>query len=987
MTGRRGTVRWGRRILAPALTLVSLTAAAEAQLVGAKVVAGQATITATAQSALIQVQSPKAVITYSSFSIPQNYSVTVQELNATSVLLNKVLGGGVSYLLGSLTANGQVWIVNPAGIVTGSGATINAAGLLLSTIGIGTANFLAGNYSFDQPGAPGAAIANGGTITATDGYAVLAGGQVSNTGVIAASLGSVVLAGGAKTYAVDFSGDRLLSFAISTPVAQANGTLVSNTGTIGADGGTVLLTAASAKSVLDNVINTSGIIEATSVATVDGKIVLTASGGGTEVSGTLDASGRGAGQTGGEVDVLGQSVTLASGATVDVSGDSGGGTALIGGNFHGSGPQQNAASTTVAQGALIDADAISAGNGGNVAVWSNGSTVFSGAITAQGGAEGGNGGYVETSGATLSIAGTVTTLAQNGAAGTWLLDPADLSICNSGCTISPGTITAALSSSEVIIEATTDDTELAGGSSASLGSSSGNILVSDPIVYSSPNQFSLLAEGNITVNANIINSGTGNINLIAGWDGVTGLTGGSFSLAALAADPGSYIHNGGVITVAPTAMVSSLGGGTGFAAYNIIADPLLTDDTDEVYVDASGALCDADCPSGNDPPAFERIADGYDPLAPGTPRDSWGVSYTGAITGNAEGDPTQGGDVNETTTFMTFAGSTGTIINTTMDGALSLTQNFILNNNVLTINETVTNLTESPLTVMFQRDVDWDVAPTEYVEITTIPGVGSDGPADLGGGIKINVGTLGTGDSGTKSFSYYYAISQTGQSELQLDSELAGAGAGFIVSTDSSDGLPCATCGIDSAAIAVNNSGDVTQASFYGFENSDPAVPYTYTAIEVVPGGGGAGESSSGPSGTSGSPITYLIAPPPPPPPPPILVTPPAGGGGPPAPPPPPGGSGSTAGGLDDGGTALFGSGGSGTPPEPFSEPPPPFHPAPNPTPVPQTSDASIGGIGGNLYASHPTFVRHLGQVNGITTQWSSDGNWANYWAAGFLIR
>ncbi len=555
MTGRNLAYR-AARILAPAISLAFMTAGAEAQLVKGQVISGQASITMTAQSALIQQTSPKAIITWGAFSIPQNYSVVFQQPSASAIALNRVLGGSPSYLLGSLSANGQVWLINPAGIVTGAGAQLSAAGLLLSTIGISNSNFLGGNYVFDQPGADGAAVLNHGNIVASGGYAILAGEQVANDGVIRAALGSVVLAG-AKTFTVDFSGDRLLSFAIAAPVDQANGALVSNSGTIAADGGTVLLTAASAKSVLDNVINTSGIVEATSVASVDGKIVLMASGGGTQVSGTLDASGKQAGQTGGEVDVLGDAVTLASGAKIDVSGDAGGGTALIGGNFHGAGPQANAQTTTVSQGSLIVADAISTGDGGRVAVWSDDSTEFDGTITARGGAEGGDGGFVETSGHALTVDGSVTTLAQNGTSGTWLLDPADFTICASGCTISPDTIIAALGSTEVIVEATIGNGEIAGGSSAALGSSTGNIVVSDPIIYSSANQLSLLAEGNIAVNASIENSGTGALNFISGWDGITGLSGSSFSLAAVLTNPTSYGRNGGSITDATSVTVAS----------------------------------------------------------------------------------------------------------------------------------------------------------------------------------------------------------------------------------------------------------------------------------------------------------------------------------------------------------------------------------------------------------------------------------------------
>src|SRR5262249_32753198 len=185
--------------------------------------------------------------------------------------------------------------------------------------------------------------------------------------------------------AVDFQGDKLLSFQVTGAVDQrptdASGApanaLVTNSGTIAATGGTVLLTARAAKNVIDNVINSSGIVEATSAKAVNGEIILDGGDtGAVTVTGSLDASGKGTGETGGTVKVLGNQVNLAAGANIDVSGDAGGGTALIGGNFHGAGPEVNAATTTISAGARINASAITRGNGGKVAVWSDVLTTF-----------------------------------------------------------------------------------------------------------------------------------------------------------------------------------------------------------------------------------------------------------------------------------------------------------------------------------------------------------------------------------------------------------------------------------------------------------------------------------------------------------------------------------------------------------------------------------------------------------------------------------
>ena len=163
------------------------------------------------------------------------------------------------------------------------------------------------------------------------------------------------------------------------------------------------MTARGADALIDTVVNNSGIVQAKSIQNVGGVIRLDGGPTGTvNVSGTLDASGRDAGQTGGTVKVLGNTVNVTN-AKVDAAGDKGGGTVLIGGNYQGKGPEQNAANTTVSQDVTIKADAVTEGKGGTVVVWSDGTTKFDGTISAQGGSLSGDGGSVETSGKILDI--------------------------------------------------------------------------------------------------------------------------------------------------------------------------------------------------------------------------------------------------------------------------------------------------------------------------------------------------------------------------------------------------------------------------------------------------------------------------------------------------------------------------------------------------------------------------------------------------------
>ena len=134
--------------------------------------------------------------------------------------------------------------------------------------------------------------------------------------------------------------------------------------------------------------------------------------------------------------VTAQNVTLGKHAVIDASGTGNGGTVLIGGDRQGGAVKArnfakhaiaNAQTTTVEAGAQILADGGAgggAGTGGNVVVWSDKHTVFAGAISVTGGAQGGDGGFVETSShGVLDFTGTADRLAPKGKAGTLLLDP------------------------------------------------------------------------------------------------------------------------------------------------------------------------------------------------------------------------------------------------------------------------------------------------------------------------------------------------------------------------------------------------------------------------------------------------------------------------------------------------------------------------------------------------------------------------------------
>ncbi|CAA7623892.1 exported hypothetical protein [Candidatus Terasakiella magnetica] len=405
---------------------------------GGTVAEGAATITTAPSTVTVNQSSNRAVINWQSFSIAAGETTRFNQPSSSSVTLNRVTGAQVSQLLGTLSANGQVYLVNPNGIVFGKDSKVDVAALVASTHDIKNANFMAANLRFDIPGAINAQIINQGNITVQDGGLVaLVAPGVQNSGIISARLGKVGLAA-ANGFTLDLYGDNLILFQAGDKLTQqvvgSDGkpvaALLDNSGKIYADGGRVLLSANVAKSVVDKAVNMTGIVQARSVEQQNGEIILRGEEGGiVEVAGTLDASGKGAGQKGGSVQVLGEKVGLVDNARIDVSGDSGGGTALVGGDAHGTGPVPNAQYAYMAQGASIDASAITTGNGGKAILWSDMATRSYGSIFAKGGAQGGDGGFVETSGKLyLSQTGSVDASAAKGKAGTWLLDPGTIYI-------------------------------------------------------------------------------------------------------------------------------------------------------------------------------------------------------------------------------------------------------------------------------------------------------------------------------------------------------------------------------------------------------------------------------------------------------------------------------------------------------------------------------------------------------------------------------
>lgn len=498
---------------------------------GGVVVGGGATIGGNGTNTVITQQTNNAIINWHTFNIGAGETVQFNQPGASAIALNRVIGQmGPSHLYGSLTANGRVFLVNPDGVLIGRGATINTAGFLATTHDISNENFMAGRYIFNRPGRPDASIVNNGVINAhSHGFAALVAPGVRNSGTITARFGTIGLAS-ANSFSLDFYGDQLIKLApgdaISATVRDVEtglplNALVKNEGLLKANGGRVELTAAAARTVVDSVINNTGVIEARSVGSRNGKIVLGASTGDNggykqtvKVSGKLDVSSKKA--KGGKIQVTGEAIEIVA-ATFDASGATGGGTVLIGGDTGGGhghwatasipqaglepGQVPNATTVSIDAGTVINASATSVGNGGKVIVWADGTTTYSGLILAKGGAQGGDGGFVEVSGKdTLDFRGMVNTSAPFGMTGTLLLDPLDytVGIADGANSMSSATLQGLLAVQNVTIV-------------NNAGAGNGDIFVVSNVTWSASTTLTLNAFRNVTFAAVVSNTGAGNL--------------------------------------------------------------------------------------------------------------------------------------------------------------------------------------------------------------------------------------------------------------------------------------------------------------------------------------------------------------------------------------------------------------------------------------------------------------------------------------------
>ncbi|MEL7036261.1 MAG: CHAT domain-containing protein [Cyanobacteria bacterium J06592_8] len=457
-------------------------------------------------------------------------------------ILGRVVGGDASFINGLIQVTGgnsNLFLMNPAGIIFGPNTQLQVpAGFTATTAngiqfgeqwfnaeGINNYQALLGNpsgfgFTMEQPGV----ILNAGNLEVNPGQNLsLLAGTIINTGRLSASGGQVIITAIPGENLVRISQDgQILSVTIAVPSLESRQpedwrqpifTLYDVLSQVGEG------------AELGLIVNADGSVQLT-----DSEVKIPTNTGNAIANGNINVSG----ETGGSVGIFGETVDIV-GAEINASGTNGGGTVRVGGDYQGQGTVPNATQTTVSRDSTISADATLNGNGGNVIVWSEENTQIDGQISVRGGLNSGNGGFVETSSrGVLSISQAPDISAVAGLGGTWLIDPQDIVIVETLDTEPPEGISqieaqliedGLANSGNIIIETDlnesgegnitfnasleVNETNPSGEASLTLNAANNINIQNQSIVNAVPDTLNL----DVTLNADIDNNGTGDINI------------------------------------------------------------------------------------------------------------------------------------------------------------------------------------------------------------------------------------------------------------------------------------------------------------------------------------------------------------------------------------------------------------------------------------------------------------------------------------------
>ena len=457
--------------------------------------------------------SPRVSIDHSSFNIAKGEQLRFIQPSANSIALNRITDVNPSQILGHLQSNGQIFLINPNGIIFGAGAQVEVGGLVASTLNLNDSDFFSDRFIFQNalsshPNASYQSIGNAGLLQAAkNGYIALIANNVINNGDIIAPEGHIHLHTADEVILT--LNDQVVGIQSTSPTVQG---LIENHGLLDAPGGHIVMNSHALDALHSTVINNTGMVRATRLSEEGGEIIIMAAEGDVFNDGLLDVSAGRPNQAAGLIGIHGERIAQRGIISANGQGSGNGGTLTL-----------HARSELFAtNGSQASANAGAHGSGGQVVYFSDGRTLFDegATISTTGGTVSGAGGFVEVSGLLwVAAEGFVDTRAILGRTGEYLIDPSNIEIV-AGVTNSSGSfvadawtstadnsqigadnINALLASNNVTINTATD----MGGPFGGVG----NITINAAIDTNGGDGRSLVfqANNNITVNANICDGG------------------------------------------------------------------------------------------------------------------------------------------------------------------------------------------------------------------------------------------------------------------------------------------------------------------------------------------------------------------------------------------------------------------------------------------------------------------------------------------------
>lgn len=377
---------------------------------GANVVHGNVNISQSGSNTIINQNTDKAIINWNSFDVNKGESVLFNQNSSSSIILNRVTNGLPTSIFGNISANGNVFILNQAGVLVGNGASINTNSFLAGAANINDNDFIAGKYNFY--GAQGNVINNGSIKVQDGGYAVLMGKNIENNGLISAKLGKIYLSSG-ETFRMDMSGNDLIGVEVEKGITDA---YISNTGYIKAEGGTIIMTAKNASDVIRQAVNNTGVIDASSISYKGGKVILGAENGQVINDGEINVSSKS--DEGGSIELKAEHII--NNGLVYANGLNGGLINMLSSDL-----------LKVGSSSIIQANSFGFGNGGNIKLISQKRAESHKGALIEAGSIYGSGGFIELSGYDSVYAfGNFNTKSLYGVYGKFLLDPSNMFIGN-----------------------------------------------------------------------------------------------------------------------------------------------------------------------------------------------------------------------------------------------------------------------------------------------------------------------------------------------------------------------------------------------------------------------------------------------------------------------------------------------------------------------------------------------------------------------------